>query len=148
VVILICLYSYWFGEWRTKKKYKSLLYHDRLTGLYNRDYLEDHKKTFGDCYVTIVDIDDLKHTNDTQGHEMGDVRIKYVAAMLDRYKGVTVRLGGDEFLLITDTYPNDIEHLLKFSSYGVVYKRHKISLSDAMREADRQMYKMKKKEVA
>ena len=79
---------------------------------------------------------------------MGDVRIKYTAAILSLYDGIIVRLGGDEFILITDNYPDDLDQLLKFSSYGVVYKRNKTSLSDAMREADRQMYKMKKKEVA
>lgn len=139
-IIVLILYAYWFGEWHTKNKLEPLLYKDRLTKLYNRNYLEDHKNDFGDCYITIIDIDDLKHTNDILGHEMGDVRIKYTAAILVLFEGIAIRLGGDEFLLITEEYPEEIEQFLKFSSFGVVHKRMNISLSDAMREADKKMY--------
>lgn len=149
-VALVCIVAYSFGEWCAKQKYEPMVYHDALTGLYNRDYLEDHREDFDDCYVTIVDIDGLKHTNDSLGHEMGDQRIKYVAAVLSMCDGTSIRLGGDEFLLISDTYPENLIHDLKFASCGTMFKDGKISLADAMRDADKNMYNMKntKMEVA
>ena len=51
--------------------------------------------------VLIVDIDDLKHINDTLGHSGGDQAIRLVAAQLKRHFracDTVTRYGGDEFL--------------------------------------------------
>jgi GGDEF domain-containing protein len=133
---------------KTYKQLEFLAYHDRLTGLYNRNYLNDNIDSFTDCYVTIVDIDKLKETNDTQGHEMGDIRIKYVANVLKALDGTAIRLGGDEFLLMAKNNPDHLlTNNLPYSSFGTVHKCNRISLSEAMGFADKKMYVMKKKKV-
>ncbi|MZP29850.1 diguanylate cyclase [Heliobacterium undosum] len=82
--------------------------HDKLTGLYNRNYAEsllpalmaEREFPFS---VIVADLNGLKLTNDVFGHETGDRLIANAAAILfdcccDR--GMAVRWGGDEFLLL------------------------------------------------
>jgi diguanylate cyclase (GGDEF)-like protein len=79
---------------------------DYLTGFYNRFYLkeltEDPKLQQG-LGVTYLDINNLKHTNDTQGHAAGDQLIVKVARMLQELyqNSMIFRMGGDEFVVLT-----------------------------------------------
>jgi diguanylate cyclase (GGDEF)-like protein/PAS domain S-box-containing protein len=50
--------------------------------------------------VTMVDVDDLKATNDTYGHQLGDAVLKAVADALSRDGALVGRYGGDEFVAI------------------------------------------------
>jgi diguanylate cyclase (GGDEF)-like protein len=84
---------------------------DGLTGLHNRHFLseqlrllqslaERHQQPYA---VVAIDIDDLKHVNDTFGHEMGDLALRGFANVLRktiRGSDVGVRTGGDEFLVL------------------------------------------------
>jgi diguanylate cyclase (GGDEF)-like protein len=84
---------------------------DGLTGLHNRHFLaeqlrllqslaERHKQPYA---VVAIDIDDLKHVNDTFGHEMGDLALRGFANVVRktiRGSDVGVRTGGDEFLVL------------------------------------------------
>ena len=83
---------------------------DRLTGVYNRYYLEfrldyamkniDEKS---DLYVFMVDIDRFKEVNDNYGHIEGDLVLKTVASILNQVckkSGYVARYGGDEFLIM------------------------------------------------
>jgi len=85
--------------------------HDRLTGLPNRYLLHDRieqairqaqrEKTH--VGMLFIDLDRLKHVNDTYGHQAGDEMIVVVAKRLRRClrTGDTVaRVGGDEFILL------------------------------------------------
>lgn len=80
---------------------------DELTGLLNRrGALEAIRNSLAQgerSYATLlVDIDDLKNINDTQGHAAGDAVIVSLAATLRdsvRDRDLTARLGGDEFLV-------------------------------------------------
>lgn len=83
---------------------------DPLTRLYNRRGLEelvaptwDRRCQRGE-YATILayDMDNLKPTNDTYGHEAGDDALQRVADTLrdlDWEGAVSARIGGDEFLV-------------------------------------------------
>jgi diguanylate cyclase (GGDEF)-like protein len=79
---------------------------DFLTGFYNRFYLkeltEDPKLQQG-LGVTYLDINNLKRTNDTQGHAAGDQLIVKVARMLREFyeSSMIFRMGGDEFVVLT-----------------------------------------------
>jgi diguanylate cyclase (GGDEF)-like protein len=89
---------------------------DRLTGLYNRLFLEKmlpHEfavaKRFSNPFSFIMlDIDHFKQINDRYGHQAGDEVLKTIARIiLDNIRAcdITVRWGGEEFLIIcSDTH--------------------------------------------
>jgi diguanylate cyclase (GGDEF)-like protein len=84
---------------------------DALTGLHNRRGFyrgAAEQITRARSYrssrvgVVLVDIDDFKRINDTEGHAAGDRVLIAVAATLRRVAGksaVTARVGGEEFLI-------------------------------------------------
>jgi diguanylate cyclase (GGDEF)-like protein/PAS domain S-box-containing protein len=85
--------------------------HDPLTGLLNRRSLErelgNHVarvKRFGVTgAVLMIDLDNFKYYNDTQGHSAGDELIVRIGLALQtrlRETDVLVRLGGDEFAVL------------------------------------------------
>ncbi len=82
---------------------------DSLTGLYNRQYMEEavnrlvesHNRNYTDgLALIIVDIDNFKDINDTYGHSFGDEVLKVTGETLReklRKVDIPVRYGGDEF---------------------------------------------------
>lgn len=90
------------------RKIEFLSYHDSLTGLYNRHYLEEMMPRLNriECFpvsVIMADVDGLKITNDVFGHRAGDALLKNVADLILRYckeKGLVARWGGDEFVIL------------------------------------------------
>lgn len=85
-----------------------LSYHDALTGLYNRRYVEERLKHIDieeNLPITIVmgDVNGLKITNDVFGHEKGDMLLKEMAKTLQfhfRKQDIIARWGGDEIIII------------------------------------------------
>ena len=84
-----------------------MAYTDSLTGIFNRRKCEEEfvnmdqsGKTFG---MISFDLNNLKTTNDTKGHEMGDLLIRSFAQILnDTFgkHGLVCRMGGDEFIVL------------------------------------------------
>lgn len=99
-------------------------YTDSLTGVKNkasyqkmREKLEEEiERGEAEFAIVMIDINLLKHVNDTYGHEKGDINIKGTCKMIcDIYKHSPVyRFGGDEFvvLLTGDSY-EEREQLLE-----------------------------------
>lgn len=91
---------------------------DPLTGVYNRQYLMKKIKTHIGQFVALVDLDNFKLINDTEGHAIGD---KVLCEFVDLLKGnlgedsIIIRLGGDEFLIIFPTYINECEIMNKIT---------------------------------
>jgi diguanylate cyclase (GGDEF)-like protein len=77
---------------------------DGLTGALNHGaIIETLRQVVADgipCSVAMIDIDRLKHVNDTYGHQVGDELIIGIARILDRDGAIVGRYGGDEFLAI------------------------------------------------
>ena len=84
---------------------------DGLTGLYNRlgyhelaHALYQSAASRGErLAILFIDMDRMKHINDTYGHAVGDLAIKSVSnAIAERVPegAIPVRYGGDEFLVI------------------------------------------------
>ena len=77
---------------------------------YARQRMEEHPDAL--TYLCIVDIDNFKLMNDTHGHQFGDkVLLKVVDVIRNAVgdKGAVGRIGGDEFLVITDKVHNKEE---------------------------------------
>ena len=101
-----------FRDVTDEKNYLSeieyLSFHDPLTGLYNRRfYIEEliRLDTTRRLPLTIVmgDVNGLKLTNDSFGHEAGDCLIQQTADILKqafRADDILCRYGGDEFVAI------------------------------------------------
>ena len=147
--------------------YNTKLYHDALTGAYNRRYYEDIARNMpGPAGVAIMDLDDFKVHNDTYGHHGGDIVLQMVADAVKeniRKCDNLIRFGGDEFLLILANMPektikNKLEkirdqvhatvvhecpHLrISVSIGGVVQGEHE-TMDSAVRRADRMLYHAK-----
>jgi diguanylate cyclase (GGDEF)-like protein/PAS domain S-box-containing protein len=81
---------------------------DDLTGLYNRrgffmitkEYLNLAVRKKLRMYLLFIDMDDLKVTNDTYGHHVGDEALRQLSQILKstfRSSDIKGRMGGDEF---------------------------------------------------
>ena len=87
---------------------KYLSYHDPLTGLFNRRYMEEAIRkldTEQNLPIAIImgDVNGLKLTNDVFGHEVGDTLLRNVAETLRQsctHGDLVARWGGDEFILL------------------------------------------------
>ena len=98
-----------FSEKKEKQQQiEYLSFHDHLTGLYNRRYMEDAIKRLDTgrnlpFTIMVLDVNGLKLTNDAFGHKMGDQLLKNVAKILKkvcRADDVIGRMGGDEFYIL------------------------------------------------
>jgi diguanylate cyclase (GGDEF)-like protein len=85
--------------------------YDALTNLPNRGYFTEqveadlqrwrNSKTKDMATLLIIDLDDFKHVNDTQGHLVGDRLLVEAASRLRQvlgHRSILARLGGDEFI--------------------------------------------------
>lgn len=103
-------------EEENKKQKKLLIHqveHDTLTGLPNRNLLQDRltqsiKKASRDnkvLGVMFVDVDKFKSVNDSLGHDAGDMLLKTIAGRMQnsvRETDTVARLSGDEFIVLLD----------------------------------------------
>ncbi|WP_306213512.1 putative bifunctional diguanylate cyclase/phosphodiesterase [Actinoplanes sp. RD1] len=98
---------------RLERELTHQAFHDSLTGLANRVLFTDrltHALARGArdgsvVGVLFLDLDDFKIVNDTQGHAVGDLLLKAVAARLAgalRADDTAARLGGDEFAALVE----------------------------------------------
>jgi diguanylate cyclase (GGDEF)-like protein/PAS domain S-box-containing protein len=164
-----------------EQKINALAFYDQLTGLPNRTLLADRLKQSltassrsGICGALLfVDLDHFKTLNDTQGHDVGDLHLKQVAARLStcvREGDTVARVGGDEFVVIlaglskseiqaaTDTeivaikilaalnqpYSlGDLSHSSSASIGATLFRGTRASIDDLMKQADMAMYRAK-----
>ena len=151
----------------TTESYRAKLYHDVLTGTYNRRYYEDiASRIVGPASIALIDVDDFKICNDTYGHYAGDMALETAANAIRsciRESDLLIRYGGDEFLLVLPGIPGDIlqtklEQIRTAAQMASVpgYSPFRLSLSiggtmqaitdpmeNAVRRADRLMYQAK-----
>ena len=145
---------------------EELLYHDALSGAYNRRFYEDNlRNQHVFAGVAVLDLDDFKLVNDTLGHHAGDVAIKTAVSVLRsciRSTDMLVRYGGDEFVLVIPGISADVfarklhdmgdklaetpvpgyESINLTVSIGGVLSEGR-TVEEAVRQADGLMYKAK-----
>ena len=145
--------------------YNEKLYQDVLTGVFNRRYYEEKiKNMWGPVGIAMMDLDHFKYYNDSYGHNVGDLALNSAAKVIlsnIRKSDFLIRYGGDEFLLLFPRIPKAtfqlrLEQIRKAVSAVSVpdYPELRLSvtvggaygvkpLDEAIRQADRQMYRGK-----
>lgn len=89
---------------------KKVAYKDKLTGLFNRHYLEividnemrQSDETEGHLTMILADIDFFKRVNDQYGHPVGDEVLIQLSRIMNetiRTSDVLIRFGGEEFVV-------------------------------------------------
>lgn len=88
---------------------KKTAFVDKLTEVYNRNYLQESKDfiNLADYILVALDIDHFKKVNDTYGHDAGDKILKQVANTIQfctrNNEDIVIRYGGEEFLILLRT---------------------------------------------
>ncbi|MGE5379471.1 MAG: HD domain-containing phosphohydrolase [Methylocystaceae bacterium] len=146
-----------------------LRFHDKLTGVYNRDYvdsiLQEWNCTESMPFSLILgDVNGLKLTNDVFGHLEGDRLLIQVASIMleaSRDQDIVARWGGDEFLILmpgasaaeAETISYRIHKFceeaaadpIKVSiALGIATRENQgISIDDVFKDAEDMMYQVK-----
>ena len=145
---------------------RTLATEDKLSGLANRRGWEDHAaaelqraaRSGRPCVVAMIDLDNLKTLNDTQGHAAGDrLLVACAAAWTGAIREVDylARLGGDEFaLVLPDCELADAAEVvtrMRFAtrrghsfSAGIAETDGNESLAEVMERADAALYEAKR----
>jgi diguanylate cyclase (GGDEF)-like protein len=151
---------------------------DELTGLYNRRgfmalaerQLKIGRRSGRGMLLFVMDVDRLKHINDSFGHFEGDRALKRTAEVLEetfRDSDVVARLGGDEFAVLAIEASGHSEATIKtrlfecLKAISAEPSRYEISLSvglarfdpcsrtsigELLAKADQSMYEQKRRQ--
>jgi diguanylate cyclase (GGDEF)-like protein len=162
---------------RIHLKLDKLASNDALTGLPNRRCLHEKLAEFLllkernhiKLSILFIDIDDFKEINDTKGHNVGDMVLKFLAKILGnnvRKSDFVVRWGGEEFIvLLIDSDINQAQiiaeqlrsnvanstDLVSFNqkqvtiSLGVTEVNDEDTINTVLKRADDALYKAKSK---
>jgi diguanylate cyclase (GGDEF)-like protein/PAS domain S-box-containing protein len=91
-----------------EEKVRHMSFHDQLTNLYNRYFLEEELKRLDTVRqlptsIIMADLNGLKLVNDTYGHLKGDQLLQKAAEIIKnkiRSEDIAARWGGDEFVIL------------------------------------------------
>jgi diguanylate cyclase (GGDEF)-like protein len=141
-----------------------------MTGLYNRAFFDEaliklERKRKEPISIIVADLNHLKRTNDTLGHQAGDNLIRRAAEVLktEFNEGqVVARFGGDEFIVVLPDVDaqfaaeciENIQVLIRMNnkyyrepelsmSLGAATSQPDLSLEKVISLADDRMYKNK-----
>ena len=144
--------------------------HDQLTGLYNRAYFEAEigrmeNSRYFPISILLVDIDNMRTENESQGHPGGDELLRRSTQVLHaafRSEDAIARVGGDEFAVILPktgsaateailarvrmhiNNNNQSNKNLPLSlSMGMATAEHGQSLREAMKQAEKKLFDVK-----
>jgi diguanylate cyclase (GGDEF)-like protein len=146
--------------------------HDVMTKTYNRGYFEEELARLKDSRrypvsIFVADLNNLKITNDSQGHSAGDGLIRRAAEVLQacfRIEDMVARIGGDEFAVVVAEMDEvaaqialvRIRKMVEMNnnfylgpvlslSIGAATGNKDVDLLEVFREADDQMYADKRR---
>lgn len=126
ILVYICIKAMlsFIQEYTEHKILKELAYSDFLTGTESRLAFEEYMAELKNSHVPhpltlyVFDLNNLKTTNDTYGHNAGDIILKNAASCIMQIfsgPGRVFRIGGDEFVAIVqisfDELPDLGKHL-------------------------------------
>jgi diguanylate cyclase (GGDEF)-like protein len=151
---------------RSQAELEALARTDDLTGLANRRHLNEQLERElkrathlrRPLSLLLLDLDDFKQINDSQGHHAGDIALRRIAEILSRslrQHDLAARLGGDEFALLLPNTDNDQAHTVSRRLVEGVVARTGVHIStgiatfasngvtDLLRVADHNLYESK-----
>jgi diguanylate cyclase (GGDEF)-like protein/PAS domain S-box-containing protein len=109
---------------QANRKLELLAYQDKLTGIFNRHYLDNSlqnelqraRRNKSPLSLIICDVDHFKEYNDAYGHVAGDKCLKELANLLEthfqRASDLVARYGGEEFcIVLPNTAADEAERL-------------------------------------
>lgn len=129
---------------KNQEKIQYIGFHDKLTNLYNRAFLEEEIKridTKRQLPISIImgDLNNLKLINDTYGHQKGDKLIKKAARIFEkscRGEDIIARWGGDEFVvLLPQTSLKASEEIIKRIEQETAKEEGELAVSIALGNA-------------
>lgn len=163
--------------YRYQQKLKSDSTTDELTGIHNRRSLNEEldkclelANQGKEIHIVILDLDKFKLINDTYGHDVGDVVLRFMSDSLTKNcseDDVCSRAGGDEFIVIMFGYTEDSLNewylklresmrlnIIKYNnennislefgvSAGCTFIRNSDRKSTVLKRADNALYKVK-----
>ena len=143
-------------------------YFDQMTGIKNRrsysEQIDALRKQLPDHFcVVMADINGLKETNDTMGHDAGDELICGAAECLNAaFEGIgeVYRIGGDEFCVLGEATEQDVEERIRRTeklgsdwkgkeingisiSCGAAFRKDGSDIDSILQDADQKMYDIK-----
>lgn len=147
---------------------------DSMTKAYNRNTYEEflkeyemHPEKCAGLYFAVCDLNHLKYINDNYGHSFGDDAIMRCSSLLLRacgssHENKVYRIGGDEFVVISakniraeinmeirkeqqiqKNYPFSVA--VGYSTYNTIEDGEIPNISNIIKRADEEMYKVKEK---
>ncbi|MDO4197808.1 MAG: GGDEF domain-containing protein [Erysipelotrichaceae bacterium] len=167
-LISIFLYIYnsnnRINQYHLEKTIRDMAEYDELTGLKNRNAYEKTLKDNNinnkkDLFCLYVDVNGLHELNNSMGHEAGDKMLKYIAKEVQILFGKkdTYRIGGDEYLVLSNLNENILNEKVKILKETVEKENYHIAVGSAylndeypevdvmIKEAEKRMYEDKKK---
>ena len=116
----VCFFKDMTNEYEAKEAVQQNAFYDPLTKLPNRILFSDRLSLAIEqsgrhhfkCAVLFLDLDHFKHVNDSYGHYIGDQLLYKVSQrLLERVRAedTVARIGGDEFLILLNALPSDME---------------------------------------
>jgi diguanylate cyclase (GGDEF)-like protein len=173
VLLLVAALTLGVLNFKRQEALREAALYDPLTGLYNRRALYtigEHElkraaRTHTPAALMYVDLDNLKHINDSHGHAAGDEAILAAARVLSsacRSSDIISRVGGDEFCVLVHAVDphamvarvrEEVERQRATSSVhelgltvGIALfdPAHPSTIQDLMSDADRSMYFQKR----
>ena len=154
---------------KQQQEIKYLSYHDNLTDLYNRNFMEEEMKRLDSSRqlpisIIMIDVNGLKLFNDTYGHHKGDQLLIKTAKILKastRSEDIVARWAGDEFVILLPkttksqtakiiqriekscSQTEDDEILISLAVGTAVKEEMEESIFSTFDLADKRMYKQK-----
>lgn len=155
-------------EQRLRERIEAEAMLDDMTGVYNRNgWQKLIEKEEQRCHryghtagILIIDLDDLKDINDSEGHGAGDALLHKAAKLLqqcNRASDIIARLGGDEFGILgvemnskqTEALGERVQQALTSgdinASVGWATRHGEVDINQAIKQADRMMYAHKRR---
>ncbi|MBR1523499.1 MAG: GGDEF domain-containing protein [Lachnospiraceae bacterium] len=157
---------------RKAEVYKSLAFTDSLTGLGNRqayeqeiEKIDEREELLEHLVIGILDLNNLKRTNDAKGHAEGDRYIISSSDFVQKYFGRIAKIfrtGGDEFAVVFTGHDSDVyfeteanmfDDIMRDGrqdinfAYGSAIYNHITdrTATDTIRRAEAKMYDSKRK---